>query len=95
MSRFLDPLFARPSRPVRRLDNDFFMFSKIDRRLEQPQSNIDEINLLIARTVSGVSLNIVEFESGVTTLNSIIDNGEQCGQHKIVQSCFQQNCNSS
>ena len=29
-------------------------------------------------------------QSGVTMLNNIVDNIEQCGQHNIVQSCFQQ-----
>ena len=29
-------------------------------------------------------------KSGVTMLNNIVDNIEQCGQHNIVQSCFQQ-----
>ena len=29
-------------------------------------------------------------QSGVTILNNIVDNIEQCGQHNIVQSCFQQ-----
>ena len=29
-------------------------------------------------------------QSGVTLLNNIVDNIEQCGQHNIVQSCFQQ-----
>ena len=29
-------------------------------------------------------------QSGVTMLNNILDNIEQCGQHNIVQSCFQQ-----
>ena len=28
-------------------------------------------------------------QSGVTILNNIVDNIEQCGQHNIVQSCFQ------
>ena len=29
-------------------------------------------------------------QSGVTMLNNIVNNIEQCGQHNIVQSCFQQ-----
>ena len=29
-------------------------------------------------------------QSGVTMLNNLVDNIEQCGQHNIVQSCFQQ-----
>ena len=29
-------------------------------------------------------------QSGVTLLNNIVDIIEQCGQHNIVQSCFQQ-----
>ena len=29
-------------------------------------------------------------QSGLTMLNNIVDNIEQCGQHNIVQSCFQQ-----
>ena len=29
-------------------------------------------------------------QSGVTMLNNIFDNIKQCGQHNIVQSCFQQ-----
>ena len=29
-------------------------------------------------------------QSGVTMLNNIVDNMEQCGQHNIVLSCFQQ-----
>ena len=29
-------------------------------------------------------------QSGVTMLNNIVDNYEQCGQHNIVASCFQQ-----
>ena len=29
-------------------------------------------------------------QSGVTMLNNIVDIIEQCGQHNIVQSCFQQ-----
>ena len=29
-------------------------------------------------------------QSGVTTLNNIVDNLEQCGQQNIVQSCFHQ-----
>ena len=29
-------------------------------------------------------------QSGVTMLNNIVDNIEQCGQHNIAQSCFQQ-----
>ena len=29
-------------------------------------------------------------QSGVTVLNNIVDIIEQCGQHNIVQSCFQQ-----
>ena len=29
-------------------------------------------------------------KSGVTMLNNIVDNIEQCGQHNIVQGCFQQ-----
>ena len=29
-------------------------------------------------------------QSGVTMLNNIVENIEQCGQHNIVQSCFQQ-----
>ena len=37
---------------------------------------------------------VVEPESspqlGVTMLNNIVDNVEQCGQHNIIQSCFQQ-----
>ena len=37
---------------------------------------------------------VVELESspqsGVTMLNNIVDIIEQCGQHNIVQSCFQQ-----
>ena len=43
--------------------------------------------------LSHIIMNIVEPESGVTMLNSIVDNCEQCGQHNIVQSCFQQYCN--
>ena len=27
-------------------------------------------------------------QSGVTMLNNIVDNIEQCGQHNVVQSCF-------
>ncbi len=29
-------------------------------------------------------------DSGVTMLNNIVDNYEQCGQHNIVASCFHQ-----
>ena len=29
-------------------------------------------------------------QSGVTIMNNIVDNIEQCGQHNIIQSCFQQ-----
>ena len=29
-------------------------------------------------------------QSGVTMLNNIVDNIEQCGQHNTVKSCFQQ-----
>ena len=29
-------------------------------------------------------------QSGVTMLNNIVENIQQCGQHNIVQSCFQQ-----
>ena len=36
--------------------------------------------------------NIVESESGVPMLNNIVDQSEQCGQHNIIQSCFQQYC---
>jgi transcription elongation factor Elf1 len=38
--------------------------------------------------------NIVEPESGVTILFNIIDNCEQRGQQRIVQSCFHQYCNN-
>jgi hypothetical protein len=42
--------------------------------------------------LSTILNNIVEPESGVTTLFSIVDNCEQCGQQNIVQSCFHQYC---
>ena len=29
-------------------------------------------------------------QSGVSMLNNIVENIKQCGQHNIVQSCFQQ-----
>ena len=33
---------------------------------------------------------LISLQSGVTMLNNIVDNLEQCGQHNIVQSCFHQ-----
>jgi hypothetical protein len=42
--------------------------------------------------LSTILNNIVEPESGVTTLFNIVDNCEQCGQQSIVQSCFHQYC---
>ena len=35
-----------------------------------------------------IVVNIIEPESGVTMLNNIVDNTEQCGQQNTVQSCF-------
>ena len=37
--------------------------------------------------LSPIMNNIVEPESGVTMMNSIVDNIEQCRQQNIVQSC--------
>ncbi len=37
--------------------------------------------------------NIGKPESGVTTLNIIVDYIEQCGQYNMIQSSFQQYCN--
>jgi hypothetical protein len=42
--------------------------------------------------LSTIFNNIVEPESGVTTLFNIVDNCELCGQQSIVQSCFHQYC---
>ena len=33
---------------------------------------------------------VLRADSGSTMLNNIVDNYEQCGQHNIVASCFQQ-----
>ena len=45
--------------------------------------------------LSTILNNIVEPESGVTILFNIVDNGEQCGPHNIVQlSCFHQYYNN-
>ncbi len=35
-------------------------------------------------------LHLIQAASGSTMLNNIVDNHEQCGQHNIVASCFQQ-----
>ena len=40
--------------------------------------------------LSAILDNIVAPESGVTMLNNIVNNIEQCGQQNIVQSCFHQ-----
>ena len=59
----------------------------------------DFSRLVINQSACGIYLshiimnNIIEPESGVTTLNSIVENCEQCGQHNIVQSCLFQYCN--
>ena len=36
------------------------------------------------------SYNTLQLQSGVTMLNNIVDNIEQCGQHNFVQGCFHQ-----
>ena len=41
-------------------------------------------------TILNKMLGLNHPQSGVTMLNNIVDNIEQCGQHNIVQSCFQQ-----
>ena len=55
------------------------------------------LNNVVLPTVFNVVNNIVQHccawispQSGVTILNNIVDNIEQCGQHNIVQGCFHQ-----
>ena len=55
------------------------------------------LNNVALPTLFNVVNNIVQhclasnsLRSGVTMLNNIVDNIEQCGQHNIVQGCFHQ-----
>ena len=55
------------------------------------------LNNVVLPTLFNVVNNIVQHcwawispQSGVTMLNNIVDNTEQCGQHNIVQGCFHQ-----
>ena len=55
------------------------------------------LNNVVLPTLFNVVNNIVQHcwawispQSGVTMLNNIVDNIEQCGQHNIVQGCFHQ-----
>ena len=55
------------------------------------------LNNVVLPTLFNVVNNIVQhcwawisLRSGVTMLNNIVDNIEQCGQHNIVQGCFHQ-----
>ena len=46
--------------------------------------------LIVVNNIEQVVEPESSLQSGVTMLNNIDDNIEQCGQHNIVQSCFQQ-----
>ena len=48
------------------------------------------IFLIVVNNIEQVVEPESSLQSGVTTLNNIVDIIEQCGQHNIVQSCFQQ-----
>ena len=48
------------------------------------------ILLIVVNNIEQVVEPESSLQSGVTMLNNIVDNIEQCGQHNIVQSCFQQ-----
>ena len=58
------------------------------------KTGLNNVLLPILLTVVNNIEQVVEPESSpqsnVTMLNNIVDNIEQCGQHNIVQSCFQQ-----
>ena len=48
------------------------------------------ILLIVVNSIEQVVEPKSSLQSGVTMLNNIVDNIEQCGQHNIVHSCFQQ-----
>ena len=48
------------------------------------------ILLIVVNNIEQVVEPESSLQSGVTMLNNIVDNIEQCGQYNIVQSCFQQ-----
>ena len=48
---------------------------------------------IVVNNIEQILNSIVEPESGVTMLFNVVNNFEQCGQHNILQSCFQQHCN--
>ena len=69
-------------------------FSYTRKNYESLKTGLNNVVLPILLIVVNDIEQVVEPESspqsGVTMLNNIVDIIEQCGQHNIVQSCFQQ-----
>ena len=64
---------------------------KNDKLLKTGLNNVVlPILLIVVNNIEQVVEHESSPQSGVTMLNNIVDNIEQCGQHNIVQSCFQQ-----